>query len=61
LWLKLAVVSGLTVFHLFLGACRRSFVAGQNRRSGRFFRVINELPTLILIIVVILVVAKPFS
>jgi len=60
IWAKLAVVIGLTVFHMALARWRVAFSADQNRLSTRFFRIINELPTLALIAIVVLVVVKPF-
>jgi putative membrane protein len=60
IWVKLALVVGLTVFHIALARWRRNFSVDQNRRSARFFRLINELPTLALIAIVVLVVVKPF-
>jgi putative membrane protein len=61
-WLpvKLCFVTGLIVFHFWLRHCRLVFAADRNRHSVRFYRVINELPTLALIAIVILVVVKPF-
>ena len=60
IWIKLALVVGLTVFHIALARWRRKFSVDQNRHSTRFFRLINELPTLALIAIVVLVVVKPF-
>jgi protoporphyrinogen IX oxidase len=60
IWIKLALVVGLTVFHIALARWRRKFSVDQNRHSTRFFRLVNELPTLALIAIVILVVVKPF-
>jgi putative membrane protein len=60
IWAKLAIVIGLTVFHFLLARWRVAFSADQNRHRTRFFRVINELPTLALIAIVVLVVVKPF-
>ncbi|HTZ77695.1 MAG TPA: protoporphyrinogen oxidase HemJ [Stellaceae bacterium] len=57
---KLALVLVLTGYHMFLARCRREFAADQNRRPARFYRIINEVPTLLLIGIVILVVVKPF-
>ena len=57
---KLVLVTGLTVFHFWLRRCRRAFAADRNPHSARFYRVINELPTVVLIAIVILVVVKPF-
>jgi protoporphyrinogen IX oxidase len=61
LWLKIALVGLLTVFHLFLARCQRAFAAGSNRYPEKFYRIINEVPTLLLIGIVILVVVKPFA
>jgi putative membrane protein len=60
IWAKLALVLVLTVFQLFLARWRRDFVAGRGTRPARFYRMVNEVPTLILIAIVILVVVKPF-
>jgi putative membrane protein len=61
-WLhaKLLLVILMTGLHGFLSRCRRDFEADRNRRSQRFFRILNEVPTLLLILIVILVVVKPF-
>jgi protoporphyrinogen IX oxidase len=60
IWAKLALVVGLTGFHIALTVWRKAFFADRNRHSTRFFRTINELPTLGLIAIVALVVVKPF-
>jgi putative membrane protein len=60
IWIKLALVVGLTVFHIALARWRGMFSVDQNCHSTRFFRLINELPTLALIAIVVLVVVKPF-
>jgi putative membrane protein len=60
IWIKLALVVGLTVFHIALARWCRKFSVDQNCHSTRFFRLVNELPTLALIAIVILVVVKPF-
>jgi putative membrane protein len=60
IWAKLALVLGLTSFHVVLARWRRLFSADQNHHQTRFFRVANELPTLALIAIVLLVVVKPF-
>jgi putative membrane protein len=60
IWAKLALVAGLTGFHLLLARWRRDFAAGRNRHSAGFYRAVNEVPTLALIAIVILVVVKPF-
>jgi protoporphyrinogen IX oxidase len=60
IWAKLALVGALSVFHIALARWRGEFLANQNRHSTRFFRLVNELPTLALIAIIILVVVKPF-
>jgi len=60
IWAKLALVLGLGIFHLLLTAWHRQFVADRVPHPPRFFRLVNELPTLALIAIVILVVVKPF-
>jgi putative membrane protein len=60
IWAKLALVGGLTVLHLLLAHWRRAFAAGRVNHSATFFRIINELPTLAMIGIVLLVVVKPF-
>ena len=57
---KLTLVIGLTGIHHVFGAWRKKFETDANTRSAKFYRVWNEVPTLILILVVILVVVKPF-
>lgn len=60
IWVKLALVASLIVFHMLLARWRREFAADRNRRTARFFRQVNELPMLALIAIVIMVVVKPF-
>ncbi|MDR3374742.1 MAG: CopD family protein [Ancalomicrobiaceae bacterium] len=60
LWLKLALVLGLSAFHGYLAKAVRDFGADRNPHSSRYWRFMNEVPTLIMIAVVILVVLKPF-
>ena len=60
IWAKLALVLLLTAFHFALDMWRRIFAAGQIPHSARFFRAANELPTLAMIAIVVLVVVKPF-
>jgi putative membrane protein len=60
IWAKLALVLSLTVFHGLLERWRRDFAAGRNAHRARFYRIVNELPTLAMVAIVILVVVKPF-
>ena len=57
---KLFCVLGMTVFHHALIVWRRGFLEDRNRLSERFYRIANEVPTLLMIIIVIMVVVKPF-
>jgi protoporphyrinogen IX oxidase len=61
-WLmaKFALVVLLTVYHHALGRWRKDFEAGRNVRPARFYRIANEVPTLLMVGIVILVVVKPF-
>ena len=61
-WLhaKLVLVILLTGFHHMLGRWRKDLEADRNTKPARFFRQINEIPTLILVLIVFLVVLKPF-
>jgi putative membrane protein len=61
-WLhvKLTLVVVLTLYHHALARWRKSFAADANTRPPGFYRAMNEVPTAIMIIIVILVVVKPF-
>ncbi len=61
-WLmwKLVFVLFLIGFHVWCLVQMRSFVVGQNKRTERYFRALNELPVFALFAIVILVVVKPF-
>lgn len=50
----------MTWFHHWLGLRRKEFLRGENSRSGRTYRIMNEVPTLLLIIIVVSVIARPF-
>lgn len=58
--LKFIMVLGLTGAHIFLMHCKDAFAYDRNTRSERFFRVLNEVPTLLMIGIVILVIVRPF-
>lgn len=57
---KLAMVVLMTVIHVYLGSCVRAFAADRNRHGHKFYRILNEIPTLLMIGAVILVIVKPF-
>jgi len=58
-WTKVAAVLGMTWFHHWLASCRKDFLVGENKRSGRDYRIANELPTVLLIVIVISVIVRP--
>lgn len=57
---KVVLVVIMSALHGFLSRWRRDFAADANRHSARFYRIVNEVPTLLLIGIVILVIVKPF-
>ncbi len=57
-WTKAASVIAMTVFHHWLGWRRKDFVAGSNRVTGRQYRMMNEVPTLLLLVIVCSVIVK---
>ena len=57
---KIALVVLLTFFHMWLGARVRDFALDANRHAARTYRIVNELPTLLVLAIVILAVVKPF-
>ena len=61
-WLhaKLVLVLVLSGVHGFFSRWVKDFAAGRNLRSQKFYRIINEVPTILMILIVILVVVKPF-
>ena len=60
-WLiaKIVLAILLTFYHFFLFNCLNNFSLDRNERSSKFFRVINEVPTVLLIVIIFLVVFKP--
>ena len=57
-WLKAASVLGMTWFHHWLGLRRKDFLAGRNTVTGRHYRMMNEVPTLLMLIIVFSVIVK---
>ena len=56
---KLVLVAGLVLYHAWCGTLVADFAAGRNRHGHRFYRLVNEVPAVILVAVVILAVVKP--
>ena len=61
-WLhaKLALVVILSAFHMFCARWRKDFMNDRNKHTEKFYRIVNEIPTVLLILIVILAVVKPF-
>ncbi len=61
LWMniKLALVILLTIYHEYLGICLKSLKLKTNTKTPKFFRIINEVPTIILIFIIFIVIFKP--
>ena len=61
LWMhiKLALVIFLTIYHEYLGICLKSLKLKTNTKTSKFFRIINEVPTIILIFIIFIVIFKP--
>ena len=57
--LKIIFVVILTVYHFYLGNMLNQFKLDQNKRSHKFYRYINEIPTILLILIVFVVIFKP--
>ena len=57
-WTKAISVLAMTWFHHWLGSRRKDFVSGSNTRTGRTYRIMNELPTVLMIVIVLSVVVK---
>ena len=61
LWMhiKLALVIFLSIYHEYLGTCLKSLKLKTNTKTSKFFRIINEVPTIILIFIIFIVIFKP--
>jgi len=61
LWVqaKLLLVVLLTIYHLFLGYYLRKFALDENEKRAKFFRIINEIPTILLILIIFVIIYKP--
>ena len=61
LWIqvKLLLIVLLTFYHFYLGQCLKNLAFERNNKTSKFFRIINEIPTILLILIVFIVVFKP--
>jgi putative membrane protein len=57
---KFILVVGLAGLHGYFARCVRSFAEDRNERPARFYRILNEAPTVLMILIVVLAVVKPF-
>ena len=60
IWVKLAAVACMSHAHHLMGDWRKAFAEDRNIRSQRYFRIANEAPTLLMIVIVIMVIVRPF-
>jgi protoporphyrinogen IX oxidase len=58
---KFTAVLLMLYFHHFLGKRRKDFEKGENKYSAKFYRIINEIPPVLMIIIVIMAIVKPFE
>ncbi len=58
---KLAAILALTLCHVWLGKRRKEFYYDTNTRPAGTYRLVNEIPTLLLIVIIVMVIAKPFA
>jgi putative membrane protein len=59
--LKMTAVIILILCHIFLARARKAFERGENKYSENFYRIINEIPTICMIVAVVMVIIKPFE
>ncbi|WP_376876072.1 CopD family protein [Albirhodobacter sp. R86504] len=57
-WTKAVSVIAMTAFHMVLGRNRKAFLAGQNAYTGRQWRMMNEIPTVLMVVIVLSVIVK---
>ena len=60
IWVKLACVVVLTALHHLLARWRKDFAADTNRHGARFYRIVNEVPAVLLLVILAMVVVRPF-
>lgn len=59
-WAKIIAVILMTGAHGWMSIRRKEFAAGQNTRSGRTYRLFNEVPTVLMVVIVVAVIVRPF-
>lgn len=61
LHIKISLVLLLVCFHFYLAKCRKNFAIGKNNHSQKFYRIINEIPTVLMIVIIFIVMFKPYA
>ncbi len=63
LWLglKLICVAGMSGFHMYCAKIRKDFETENNKKDEKYFRIINEIPTVLFLIIIFLAVFKPYN
>jgi protoporphyrinogen IX oxidase len=56
---KLAALVGMQIVHALLARYRRHFAEDRNQHSARFYRILNEIPTCLMIIIIIMIIVRP--
>tara|TARA_B110000240_G_scaffold173059_1_gene198547 strand:+ start:635 stop:1018 length:384 start_codon:yes stop_codon:yes gene_type:complete len=59
-WVKLFSIMSMTVFHFWLAGRQKEFEQSRNVLKGQTYRIMNEVPTVLLLVIVIMVVVRPF-
>jgi len=59
-WIKAAMIVAMTWFHHWLGLRRKELLNGTCKTTGRQFRMMNEVPTLLMIVIVVMIIVRPF-
>lgn len=59
-WIKLSAIFGMTWFHMWCATQRKMFALSGNVHSGKRYRAMNEVPTVLLVVIVLSVVVRPF-
>lgn len=60
IWVKLAAVAGILVLHHVFARWRKEFAAGRNARAARVYRLCNEVPAVLMVVIVVMVIVRPF-
>ncbi|MBL1240426.1 MAG: protoporphyrinogen oxidase HemJ [OCS116 cluster bacterium] len=58
--IKFLSVIIMTICHIYLGIERKKFISGEGIKTHKFYRLINEIPTILMIVIVVMVIVRPF-